>query len=170
MLGLGYIGLPTACLLATHGHEVTGVDVKKEVVESIERGIPPFKEKGLDALLSKAMPNLKASMEPVKSDVFIIAVPTPLDPELRIANLAYVRHAVESIVPYLEHGNLVVVESTVPPGVCEEFVHPLLERSGKRVYLAHCPERAIPGNTLYEMVHNDRIIGCLLYTSPSPRD
>ena len=104
-----------------------------------------------------------ASTTPRQADVFIICVPTPFDKEVRMADLSYVKSAAESIVPCLSKGNLVVVESTVSPGACEKVVVPILEKSGLKVktdiFLAHCPERAIPGNTLHEMVHNDRILG-----------
>jgi len=165
ILGLGYIGLPTAALFATHGHEVVGIDINKNIVESINEGITPFDEPGLPELLEKAVTskNLVAKTEVEDSDVFLIAVPTPLDKEMKMAELKYVRSAAEMIYPHLRKENLVILESTVPPGTCEKLLVPILKKSGLKVskdfYLAHCPERAIPGNTIYEMVHNDRIIG-----------
>ncbi len=121
----------------------------------------PFKEPGLKDILIKS--SISASTKPQEADVFLICVPTPFDKEVRMADLRYVKSAAESIVPVLKKGNLVVIESTVSPGACVKVVAPILEKSGLKVkkdfYLAHCPERAIPGNTLYEMVNNDRIIG-----------
>jgi len=165
ILGLGYIGLPTAALFATHGHEVVGIDVNKNIVETINKGITPFDEPNLLELLQKAMgsKNLIAKTEVEESDVFIIAVPTPLDKEMKMAELKSVISAAEMIYPHLRKDNLVILESTVPPGTSEKLLIPILEKSRLKVskdfYLAHCPERAIPGNTIYEMMHNDRIIG-----------
>lgn len=166
VIGLGYIGLPTALLLSQK-NEVIGVDLKKESVDKINRKEMPFEEPGLEDLLIKS--GMTASTKPQEADVFLICVPTPFDKEVRMADLRYVKSAAESIVPVLKKGNLVVVESTVSPGACVKVVTPILEKSGLKVkkdfYLAHCPERAIPGNTLYEMVNNDRIIGGIDETS-----
>ena len=165
ILGLGYIGLPTAALFASHGHKVVGVDINKNIVETINKGITPFDELELSQVLEKAImsKNLTAKTEVEESDVFIIAVPTPLDKEMKMADLKYVRSTAEVIYPHLRKDNLVILESTVPPGTCDKLLIPILEKSGLKVsddfYLAHCPERAIPGNTIFEMVHNDRIIG-----------
>ena len=165
ILGLGYIGLPTAALFATHGHEVVGIDVNKNIVETINKGITPFDEPELPELLQNAISskNLIAKTQVEEADVFIIAVPTPLDKEMKMAELKYVRSAAEMVYPHLRKDNLVILESTVPPGTCDKLLIPILEKSGLKVsddfYLAHCPERAIPGNTIYEMVHNDRIVG-----------
>lgn len=160
VIGLGYIGLPTALLLSDK-NEVIGVDVKQDVVDKINNKEMPFKEPGLDDILNSS--SIVASTKPQEADVFLICVPTPFDKEVRMADLTYVKSAAESIVPYLKKDNLVVVESTVSPGACVKVVAPILEKSGLKVkkdfHLAHCPERAIPGNTLYEMVNNDRILG-----------
>ena len=165
ILGLGYIGLPTAALFSTHGHEVVGIDINKNIVETANKGITPFDEPGVSELLQEAITskNLIAKTEVEEADVFIIAVPTPLDKEMKMAELKYVRSAAEMIYPHLRIDNLVILESTVPPGTCDKLLIPILEKSGLKVsddfYLAHCPERAIPGNTIYEIVHNDRIVG-----------
>ncbi|WEU39791.1 MAG: nucleotide sugar dehydrogenase [Candidatus Odinarchaeum yellowstonii] len=156
VIGLGYIGLPTACLIAEAGHEVVGVDIKPDVINKLKSGSLPFKEKGLDELFNKVKNRMKFQNHPEDAEVFLIAVPTPLSKEARIADLSYVRKAVESIKNYVKKDTLVVVESTVPPGTCELIVAPLLNNKG---LIAHCPERAMPGNTLYEMVHNARVIG-----------
>ncbi len=165
VLGLGYIGLPTAALFAAHGHKVVGVDINKNIIESIEEGITPFEEPELPDLLEKAVTskNFIAKTEVEESDVFLIATPTPLDKEMKMAELKHVRSAAEMIYPHLRKENLVILESTVPPGTCEKLLVPIFKKSGldvgKDFYLAHCPERAIPGSTIYEMVNNDRIIG-----------
>lgn len=162
VLGLGYIGLPTALLFATHDYEVVGVDINKKVVEELNEGKAPFKELGLDELLKKARNNFIAKTEVTESDVFLIAVPTPLEKAVKVADLKYVRLAAETIYPYLKQDNLVILESTVPPGTSEKLLIPILEKSGLRIgefHFAHCPERAIPGRTIYEIIHNDRIIG-----------
>lgn len=154
-----------ACLLATHGYQVTGVDVQKEVVEKVNRGEPPFEEPGLEELLKRALQSnsLVAKTEPEIAKVFLIAVPTPLVNESKMADLSYVREVANSIARYLKQGDLVLLESTVPPGTSESLLLSILESSGfkggKDFHLAHCPERAIPENTISEMIHNDRIIG-----------
>ena len=163
ILGLGYIGLPTACLFANANHEVVGIDINKEIIKKLNRGELPFEEEGLEELFEKASPNMRFKTEVEVADVFVIAVPTPLDKEMKMADLKYVRSAAEMIYPHLREDNLVILESTVPPGTSEKLLIPILEKSGLNVseefHLAHCPERAIPGNTIYEMTHNDRIIG-----------
>ena len=165
VFGLGYIGLPTACLLASHGYQVIGIDVKREVVEKVNQGEVPFKEPGLKELLQGvlALNSLIAKVEPEAANVFLIAVPTPLDKEAKMAELGYIRKAASSTAKYLRQGDLVILESTVPPGTSERQLLSILESSGLRggedFHLAHCPERAIPGNTIHEMIHNDRIIG-----------
>jgi len=163
VLGLGYIGLPTACLFANANHKVVGVDLNQELVEKLNKKELPFEEKGLADLFARAMSNMVFETEVGDADVFVIAVPTPLDKELKMADLKHVRTAAEMIYPHLSIDNLVITESTVPPGTCDRLLVPILEKSGlkasKEFSLAHCPERAIPGNSIYEMVHNDRIIG-----------
>ncbi len=160
VIGLGYIGLPTAILLSEK-NEVVGVDVKNDVVDKINKKIMPFEEPGLDSLLKAS--SITANTKPQPADAFLICVPTPFDKEIRMADLRFVRMAAESIVPSLRKGNIVILESTVSPGADINVLAPILERSGLKAgedfYLAHCPERAIPGNTLHEMVNNDRIIG-----------
>lgn len=165
LLGLGYIGLPTALLFAANGHSVAGVDTNPSVIDTLERGEVPFKEPLLDDLFSKARDNgnFHATTSPEQADVFIIAVPTPLDKEMRIADLTYVRKAAVMVAEHMKKGALIVLESTVPPGTSEKVIVPVLRQAGFEVsrdyLLVHCPERAIPGNTIHEMIQNDRIIG-----------
>ncbi len=162
ILGLGYIGLPTALLFAAHGAEVVGVDVKQSVVDCLNHGNLPFNEPGIGDLYREAKERFVAKTEPETADAFLIAVPTPLDPATKVSDLSYVKKAAETVARYLSAGNLVILESTVPPGTSERVVIPRLERSGIAVgdfHYAHCPERAIPGRTLQEMTGNTRIIG-----------
>lgn len=159
VLGLGYIGLPTALLLAQK-HQVVGVDVNQRIINTLNSGKLPFEEPGLEELMKNAKGNFSASQKVEEADVFLIAVPTPLEKSTKISDLKYVRSASEMIYPHLKNENLVILESTVPPGTSERLVIPILKRSGvKKFYLSYCPERAIPGKTIFEMAHNDRIIG-----------
>ena len=165
VLGMGYIGLPTALLLANHGHNVVGYDINKGRISSINVGEMPFNEKGFQELLDNAleMGSFRAENEVRDSDVFLIAVPTPLDKETSLCDLGYVLSACETVSNKLKEGNLVIIESTIPPMTCEKQIKNILEKYGLKVshdfFVAHCPERAIPGNTLSEMINNDRIIG-----------
>lgn len=165
IMGLGYIGLPTASMFATHGFKVLGVDVNENIINKINDGDSHIEEPGLNTLVRAAVlsKNLSASEKPSKADAFIICVPTPLDATTCKSNLDYVRSASESIVPYLKADSLVILESTSPPGTVENVMVPILEKSGLNVgselFIAHCPERVLPGRILEELVENDRIIG-----------
>ncbi|NQU08215.1 MAG: nucleotide sugar dehydrogenase [Candidatus Abyssubacteria bacterium] len=164
VLGLGYVGLPTACMLAVQGHEVVGVDVKPEVVHTISNGGIHIEEAGLKTMLQAAINsrNLVARTEVEPADVFIIAVPTPLAPDKR-ADTSYVERAARSIVPVLEPGNLVILESTAPPGTTANLLCQTLSESGLKpgsdFHIAQSPERVLPGNIFSELVSNDRVIG-----------
>ena len=164
VIGLGYIGLPTASILATHGFNVVGVDVNPKVVDTINKGSVHIQEPGLKTLVKAAVQsgNLYAVERPQAADVYIIAVPTPITEDKK-ADLSFVRTAAESITPLLHKGNLVILESTSPPGTCVELLKPILEstglRAGEDFYLAHCPERVLPGRTVKELIENERIIG-----------
>ena len=163
VLGLGYIGLPTSLLFAQK-HEVIGVDVNSEIVNKLNNGELPFDEPGLYELFEKAKNNFSAKTGVEQSDVYLIAVQTPLEKSVKVADLNYVQSAAEMIYPHLKKDDLVILESTVPPGTSELVIIPILEKSGIKsgdFSFIHCPERAIPGNTIYEMVHNNRILGGL---------
>lgn len=166
MVGLGYVGLPTSLLLAAAGHQVHGFDVNPATVKSLNEGIAHLKEPGLMEALFEAQRRelFEASEEPAACDIYLLAVPTPVGQNKR-ADLKFLQAAAASIVSYLKPGDLVIVESTVPPGCCEKIVAPILSGSelvpGKDIFLAHCPERVLPGNALYELEHNPRIIGGL---------
>lgn len=164
VIGLGYIGLPTASLLGTKGYKVTGVDVSEKVVNTINEGKIHIVEPDLDLLVKSAVNagNLSASMKPVEADVFIIAVPTPFK-ENHEPDLSYVEQATQNISPYVKPGNLIILESTSPVGTSEEIVSRILAENGhdvvNDVHVAHCPERVLPGRILIELVQNDRIVG-----------
>ena len=164
VIGLGYIGLPTASLLGTKGFFVHGVDVSQHVVDTINEGKIHIVEPDLDIMVKSAVNagNLEAGIEPVESDVFIIAVPTPFKGDHE-PDLSYVESATEMISPYIKPGNLVILESTSPVGTTDEVVAKILKENGhdteKEVYVAHCPERVLPGRILVELVENDRIVG-----------
>ncbi len=165
VLGLGYIGLPTAALLASRGHRVTGVDINSRIVATINKGDIHIVEPDLDLLVKTAVQSgrLSAKETPVPADVFIICVPTPFFHDTYQPNLEYVKAASESIVSLVRPGNIVILESTSPPGTTVNVVGKAIEASGLRVgedcFLAHCPERVLPGAILREAVENDRIIG-----------
>ncbi|BAJ62273.1 UDP-glucose/GDP-mannose dehydrogenase [Anaerolinea thermophila UNI-1] len=164
VLGLGYIGLPTASTFATHGLRVTGVDVNPAVLNSLQNGETHIYEPGLRTLVQAAVKsgNLAVSPQPVEADAYIIAVPTPFK-EGKKADLSFVIAAAEAIVPVLRRGALVVLESTSPPRTTEDVVRPILERSGLKAgqdfYLAYSPERVLPGQILRELIENTRVIG-----------
>jgi len=164
VLGLGYIGLPTASLLGTKGYRVWGVDTVPEVVDTIKQGRIHITEPDLDVLVKSAVNsgNLKTSTEPQPADVFIIAVPTPFK-EQHMPDLAHVETATRMISPHVRPGNLVILESTSPVGTTEEVVSRILREQGHKigteVHVAYCPERVLPGRILTELVENDRIVG-----------
>lgn len=160
VIGLGYIGLPTSLLLANAGHRVLGVDINSRIVETLNNNKLPFTESGLEELFKKTKNNFIADVTVQSSDVYIIAVPTPLESEMKLADLDAVKHASIAIAQVLKEGQTVILESTVPPGTSEHFIIPILQNKViKKISFAHCPERAIPGKTLIEMINNDRIIG-----------
>lgn len=176
VIGLGYIGLPTASLLATKGFEVYGVDVNEQTVNMINRGQVHIYEPDLDVMVKAAVQSgrLRAFCEPQEADIFIIAVPTPFTDGHK-PDLSYIQHAVKAMAPYVQTGNLIILESTSPVGTTEKIgewlseIRPDLciarrgeildEEEEAAVYLAHCPERVLPGQILRELVENDRIIG-----------
>ena len=164
VLGLGYIGLPTASAFARSGISVTGVDNNPKIVESLQKGVLHIKEPGLDAFVQEAFQSgrLKVVSKPEKAEAFIIAVPTPIYHD-KSADLSFVKSAAESIQPVLERGNLVVLESTSPPRTTREIVAPILERSGLKAgtdfLLAYSPERVLPGQIIRELTENARVIG-----------
>ncbi len=171
VVGLGYIGLPTAAAFATQGLQVLGVDVNERTIETINRGEAPFTEPDLGIAISGAVSlgRLVASRTPAASDAFILAVPTPFLPD-RTADLQYIRAAAEAVAPVLKRNDLIVLESTSPPGTTVQLSRWLAElrpdlnwphAAGEQadVHVAHCPERVLPGRIMIELVTNDRVIG-----------
>jgi UDP-N-acetyl-D-mannosaminuronic acid dehydrogenase len=164
MLGLGYIGLPTASTFATNGIQVVGVDINPAILQTLEKGELHIHEPGLRTLVQAALHsgNLVVRGQPEAADAFIIAVPTPFYEDKR-ADMSFVVSAAESILPYLRRGNLVVLESTSPPRTTVDLVQPILERCGLKAgvdfHLAYSPERVLPGQILRELIENARVIG-----------
>lgn len=162
---MGYIGLPTACMLANNGFKVLGVDIDEEIINKLNSGKLHIEEPELEKIFSSAFKNnrLRVSLEPERSDVFIIAVPTPLDHRNK-ADLSYVISAANKIKEKIKKGNLVILESTSPPGTTRNIVGKIITNgtgfiAGRNYYLAFCPERVLPGKIVYELENNDRIVG-----------
>lgn len=168
VIGMGYIGLPTAAMLAEKGNNVHGVDINEKAVKLINSGEPHIYEPDLDKVVKNNVMNgrLAASLEPAKADVFIIAVPTPFTDNHK-PDLTYVKQAVKNIAPYLENGNKVILESTSPVGttakitewIFEERKDLKIDNSNESLFIAYCPERVLPGKILTELISNDRIVG-----------
>ena len=164
VIGLGYIGLPTALMLASHGVEVVGTDYNKELVATLNAGHTTFKEDGLDELFANAVKSgIKFTTEYQVTDTYIVSVPTPYDKFSKKVDACYVVAAIKTIMEVCPKGATVVVESTVSPGTMEKFVRPSVEEAGfvigEDIHLVHAPERIIPGNMVYELLHNNRTIG-----------
>ncbi|MGM0853920.1 MAG: nucleotide sugar dehydrogenase [Bacillota bacterium] len=165
-VGLGYIGLPTSIMFAKHDVEVVGVDVSQRVIDSLNSGMIHIEEPGLQEALNEVIEKqtFRASLLPEKADAFIVAVPTPnLEDQYKSCDLTYVLSAVSNVIPYLEKGNVLIVESTIGPRSMDDSVKPLIEEAGFKVgediFLVHCPERVLPGQILHELIHNNRIVG-----------
>ena len=164
VVGLGYIGLPTALMFASHGVEVVGTDYNKNLVDTLVTGKTTFEEDGLDELFQEAVrKGIRFSHEYQKTDVYIVAVPTPYDKASKKVDASYVAAAVENVMEVCPKGATVVIESTVSPGTIDKYVRPVVEAKGfvigQDIHLAHAPERIIPGNMVYELKHNSRTIG-----------
>lgn len=164
VIGLGYIGLPTALMMASHGVEVVGTDYNKELVATLNAGHTTFKEDGLDVLFADAVKaGIKFTTEYQVTDTYIVSVPTPYDKFSKKVDACYVVAAVKTIMDVCPKGATVVVESTVSPGTIDKYVRPVIEENGfvigKDINLVHAPERIIPGNMVYELKHNSRTVG-----------
>lgn len=164
VIGLGYIGLPTALMLAAHGVEVVGTDYNAELVDQLNAGKTTFKEKGLDELFARAIEGgIRFTTEYQVTDTYIISVPTPYDKFSKKVDACYVISAVESVMKVCPHGATLVIESTVSPGTIDKYIRPAVENKGfrleKDIHMVHAPERIIPGNMIYELLHNNRTIG-----------
>lgn len=162
VIGLGYIGLPTALMLASHGVEVVGTDYNKNLVETLNAGHTTFKEDGLDELFLNALKSgIKFTTEYQKTDVYIVSVPTPYDKFSKKIDPVYVTGAVKDVLKMAPEESIIVIESTVSPGTIEKFVRPEIAEitKNKKIHLVHAPERIIPGNMVHELLHNNRTIG-----------
>jgi UDP-N-acetyl-D-mannosaminuronic acid dehydrogenase len=164
IIGLGYIGLPAAAIFASNGYKVVGVEINNKVIDALEKGEVIIEEPYLKNIVQQEVisGNLIASKEPQEADAFIIAVPTPLTKD-KNADMSFVKKATDSIVPYLKKGNIVILESTSPTGTVKNLIIPILKESGLKIgeelYVGYCPERVLPGQILFELVNNNRIIG-----------
>lgn len=171
VVGLGYIGLPTAAFIASKGIPVVGIDVNQDAVDSINAGTVPFFEPGFGELLARVVEDgtLSAQTEQIDADAYIVCVPTPFREDHSV-DIKYIRAASEALAPYLKPGALVVLESTSPPGTTEDMAKHLIElrpdlslndEDENAIFVAHCPERVLPGKIMEEMENNDRVIGGL---------
>ncbi|HZJ97854.1 MAG TPA: UDP-N-acetyl-D-mannosamine dehydrogenase [Oligella sp.] len=163
-IGLGYIGLPTSALIASHGIAVHGVDISQHVVDTINAGKIHIVEPDLDKAVADAVSAgfLKADTQPAVADVYLIVVPTPFKGGSHEPDISYIQAATEGILPLLKEGDLYIIESTSPAGTTErmrDFIYTQRPELRDKLYIAYCPERVLPGNVMYELVHNDRVIG-----------
>lgn len=164
VIGLGYIGLPTALMMASHGVEVVGTDYNEELIATLQSGRTTFKEDGIEELFQEALKKgIKFTSEYQKTDTYIISVPTPYDKFSKKVDACYVVAAVKNVLEVCPKGAVIVVESTVSPGTIDKYVRPVIENNGFKIgsdiNLVHAPERIIPGNMVYELLHNNRTIG-----------
>lgn len=164
VIGLGYIGLPTALTFARSGFKVIGTDTNKNLIDSLSKGKLPFEEDGLEELFSKALSNgIKFTTEYQKSNIYIISVPTPYIKESNKPDQQYLISAINRILDVCEKGSILIIESTISPGTTDKYIRPIIESRGflikRDIHLVHAPERIIPGNMLYELQYNSRTIG-----------
>ena len=160
VIGLGYLGLPTSLMMASHGVEIVGTDYNEELVNTLNQGKTTFKEKGLDVLFDDAVnAGIKFTTNYQVTDTYIISVPTPYIKETKKIDPIYVIKAVESVLEVCPNECTIVIESTVSPGTIDKFIRPVVGKSIKTIHLVHAPERIIPGNMVYELLHNNRTIG-----------
>lgn len=164
VVGLGYIGLPTALMLSSHGIDVVGTDYNKDLVDTLNAGKTTFKEDGLDELFRRALSSgIAFSTEYQSTDTYIVSVPTPYDKFSKKVDASYVVSAVKEVLRVCLPGSVLVIESTVSPGTIDKYIRPVIEASsfviGHDIHLVHAPERIIPGNMVYELLHNNRTIG-----------
>lgn len=164
VIGLGYIGLPTALILAKSGKQVVGTDVKSDIIDSLREKKVTFEEPGMTELLEKALENeIEFKTHPVESSFYIITVPTPYDSVSKKLDCKYVEDATKSVLEFAEDDAIIVLESTVTPGAIDKYIRPIIEdyiaKTGKKINLAHAPERVMPGNIIYEIENNARTVG-----------
>ena len=163
VIGLGYIGLPTALMFAKSGVKVTGTDIDENVIESLKKGILTFEEDKLPEVFEEAKVNIEFSTDYVKTDIYVVAVPTPYDANSKKINSGYITAVVDKILDFFERGAILIIESTVSPGTIDKYIRPEIEKKGfvigEDLHLAHAPERVIPGKMIYELEYNSRTIG-----------
>ena len=164
VIGLGYIGLPTSLMLASHGVKVVGTDYNSELVSTLKSGYTTFKEKGLEELFTEAVKcGITFTTEYQSTDMYIVSVPTPYDKFSKKVDACYVVAAIKQIMKVCHIGSIIVIESTVSPGTIDKYIRPIIKEQGlvigKDLHLVHAPERIIPGNMIYELLHNNRTIG-----------
>ena len=164
VVGLGYIGLPTALMLASHGVDVVGTDCNAQLVATLNSGRTTFKEDGLDELFQNALKaGIRFTTDYQSTDIYIVSVPTPYDKFSKKVDACYVINAIKDVMRVCEHGATVVIESTISPGTIDRYIRPVVEANGfvigRDIHLVHAPERIIPGNMVYELLHNNRTIG-----------
>ena len=164
VIGMGYIGLPTALMLASHGIEVVGTDYNKKLINTLNSGQTTFKESGLDQLFREAVEaGIKFSTNYQITDTYIISVPTPYDKFSKKVDASYVVAAIKSVLDVANQGAAIVIESTVSPGTIDKYIRPIINekasQTGNEFHLVHAPERIIPGNMVYELIHNNRTVG-----------
>ena len=164
VIGLGYIGLPTALMMAAHGIEVVGTDCNEQLVQMLQKGHMTFEEKGLDELLHRAeKEGIEFTTEYQVADTYIVSVPTPYDKFSKKVDGSYVVRAVQEVLKTALKGAVIVIESTISPGTIDKYLRPVIQMEGftvgDDVHLVHAPERIIPGNMVYELIHNNRTIG-----------
>ena len=165
LMGLGYIGLPTAIMAAKHGIDVVGVDINPDIVAATNAGRLHIVEPGLEGLLAEVVAEgrLRASVVPAESEVYLVMVPTPFKGDHE-PDISYVEAATRMLLPYLKAGDLYIIESTSPVGTTEQMAHLIFSERPElqgNIYIAYCPERVLPGNVIHELIHNDRVIGGL---------
>lgn len=164
VIGLGYIGLPTALMLASHNIKVIGTDYNKELVETLKKGKPTFEEEGLEQLFQRAVHNgIQFTTDYQETDIYIISVPTPYDTFSKKVDANYIETAVKEVIKVCRKGAIITIESTVSPGTIDKHIRPMITQQGLQigqdVHLVHAPERIIPGNMVYELENNNRTIG-----------
>lgn len=160
VIGLGYIGLPTALMMASHGVEVIGTDYNNELIATLNAGRTTFKEDGLDELFQNALKaGIKFTTEYQVTDTYIVSVPTPYDKKFKTVDASYVVSAVKAALEVAPDNATIVIESTISPGTIDKYVRPVVDCQEKHINLVHAPERIIPGNMVYELIHNNRTIG-----------
>ncbi len=160
VIGLGYIGLPTALIMAANGLDIVGTDINKDIVNKLNNGELSFEENGLENLYKKALDKkIKFSTEYIATNIYLITVPTPYDEESKKIDSIYVERAVEMVLDICNDNSIIIIESTVSPGTIDRKIRPIVSKSNKNINIVHAPERIIPGNMVYELENNSRTIG-----------